>query len=68
MTLIPNWRKAWRMLSVQFAAVAIGFGLMPPDAQAIMLDAIGVPQSRIPAVLGALVLVGRLMAQPKTEQ
>ena len=30
--LIPNWRRAWRMFSVQVAAVAVAWGAMPPDA------------------------------------
>ena len=68
MKLIPNWRRAWRMASVQIATVALGWGLLPPDAQAAMLTAVGVPAERIPALLGALFLVLRLIDQPKVRQ
>ncbi len=65
MKLIPNWRRAWRMATVRIAMLAVGWGLLPPESQAAMLDAIGVPAERIPAVLGAIFLVFRLIDQPK---
>lgn len=68
MQLIDNWRGAWRMLSVQIAAAAIAFGMLPADAQAAMLEAIGVPANRITAILGALVIVGRLVSQPAVQK
>lgn len=67
MMLIPNISKAWRMLTVQVATLGIGFGLLPVETQAAMLDAVGVPANRVTAVLGVLVLLGRLVAQPKVE-
>lgn len=66
--IIPNWRRAWRMLSVQVAALAVVFGSLPPDAQAAVLAFIGVPAARLPAVLGLLVLAGRLIQQPKAAE
>ena len=66
--IIPNWRRAWRMLSVQVAALAVVFGSLPPDAQAAVLVFIGVPAARLPAVLGLLVLAGRLIQQPKAAE
>lgn len=66
--LIPNWRRAWRMASVRVAVVAVGWGLLPPEAQVAMLSAVGVPAERIPAVLGALFLALRLIDQPKTRE
>jgi hypothetical protein len=68
MKLIPNWRRAWRMASVQIATLAVGWGLLPPDAQAAMLAAIGVPAERVPAVLGAIFLLLRLVDQPKVRE
>lgn len=65
MNLIPEWRSAWRMASMQVAAAAVVFGSLPADAQASMLSAIGVPGSRVPAILGALVILGRLVNQPQ---
>ena len=68
MKLIPHWRRAWRMASVQLAALAVGWGLLPPDTQAAMLAAIGVPAERVPAVLGAIFLLLRLVDQPKVRE
>lgn len=65
MTIIPNWRRAWRMATVQVAALAVLFGTMPADTQAAVLDFVGVPASRVPAILGLLVMAGRLLRQPK---
>lgn len=61
--LIPEWRRAWRFLSVQIAAAGVIFGSLPAETQAAMLDAVGLPASRLPAILGLLVLVGRLVSQ-----
>ena len=61
--LIPDWRSAWRYLSVQIAAAGVIFGALPADTQAAMLDAVGIAPSRLPASLGLLVLVGRLISQ-----
>ena len=65
MNWIPNLDKAWRMLSVRVGVVAIGWGSLPESVQASLLDAVGVPASRVPAILGALVILGRVIAQPK---
>lgn len=61
--LIPTWRDAWRYLSVQIAAAGVVFGSLPADTQAAMLGAVGVAPSRVPAILGLLVLIGRLVSQ-----
>lgn len=53
------------MLSVQIAAGAVVFGMLPPDQQAAILAWLGVAPERIPAVIGGLVLVARLLNQPK---
>lgn len=63
--LISNWRAAWRMLSVQIAATAVLFGALSPDTQAAVLDLVGVPASRVPAILGLLFMAGRLVSQPR---
>lgn len=63
--LVPDWRRAWRMLSVQIAAAAVLFGALPPDTQAAVLDLVGVPASRVPAILGLLFMAGRLVGQPR---
>lgn len=65
MKFIPEIKSAWRMLSVQIAAATIAFGLLPPDQQAGVLQFIGLPADRLPAALGILFLLGRLVSQPK---
>lgn len=63
--LIPNARRAWRMLSVQVAALAVVFGSLPPDQQTAILSWLGLAPERIPAVLGVLFIITRLVNQPK---
>lgn len=65
MKLIPNWKRAHRMLTVQMASVFVVWGTLPEDTQAAILDLVGIPANRVPAILGLLVLAGRLIAQPK---
>ncbi len=67
MKLIPNGRCSWRMLSVQVAAGAVAWGTLPVETQEAILSAVGIGPERIPAVLGALVLLARLIDQPKTK-
>lgn len=68
MHLIPEWRRAPRMLSVQMAALAVAWGVLPVDTQSAILALVGVPEQRVPAVLGLLMLVGRLIDQPKVRE
>lgn len=63
--LIADWRRAWRMLSVQVAGAAVLFGALPADQQAAILALIGIGPERIPALLGLAVIVARLVDQPK---
>lgn len=63
MKLIPNWRHAGKMLSVQVAGAAVLFGSLPADQQAAVLTWLGVGVERIPAVMGIAVIVGRLIDQ-----
>jgi len=67
MKLIPNWRRSWRMATVQLAAVFTGWGLLPPATQEAVLAAIGVPANRVPAVLGLLIILARVVDQPGTK-
>lgn len=66
--LIPNWRRAWRMASVQVAAVLIAWGTLPADVQAVIVGAVGVPAERVPAILGVLMLLARLVDQPAVRE
>ena len=65
MKVIPNASRAWRMWSMRVAALAVVFGSLPPDQQAAILSWLGIAPERIPAVLGALFMVTRLVKQPK---
>lgn len=63
--LIPNWRRAWRFLSVHVALVLVAWGALPVDMQAALVEVLGIPAERVPAVLGVLMLLARLIDQPK---
>jgi len=63
MRTIDNVGKAWRLFSVQLAAVAVAFGSLSAEVQAQILGMVGVPQERLPAILGLLFLVLRLVKQ-----
>lgn len=60
--LVDGWRRAWSWLSMQMAGAAVAYGLLSPDAQADVLAAVGVPAHRVPAVLGVLFIVSRLVS------
>ena len=62
--LIPNARSAWRMLSVQIAAVAVLFGALPLDQQAAILALLGVGPERIPSLMGLAFILARVIDQP----
>ena len=66
--LIPNWRRAWRMFSVQAQAAAIailgGWQALGPDLQAKVPSQIVYGLVVTLLVLG---IVGRLVVQPKTK-
>ncbi len=68
MTLIPQWKRAWRMLSVQIAGLAVVWGTLPTDMQAAVLGLLGVGPERVPAILGVLLIVARVIDQPKVRQ
>lgn len=66
--LIPNWRKAWRMLSVQIPAINTALIATWASIPSKFQDAYPLPW-----LLGTVVVllimgvVGRLIAQPKTK-
>lgn len=65
---IPEWKTAWRMLSVRVAALLVVWGLLPSEQQAAILHLVGLPAERVPAVMGLLVIVARLVQQPAIRQ
>ena len=68
MKLIPNWRRAWRMFSVQAmtAATAIlgAWQAFPPDLRDSLPETWVHGSAMALLVLG---IVGRLIAQPATK-
>ena len=68
MKLIPEARRAWRMLSVQVAGAAVLFGVLPVDQQAAILSLVGIGPERIPALLGLAVIAARLIQQQNPPQ
>ena len=66
---IPNWRQAWRMLSVQINALAIVWIALPDAKQSEVLSMLpGLTANEVAGLLVALGIVGRLIAQPKVQQ
>jgi hypothetical protein len=66
MRLIPEARKAWRMFSVQMASIILIWSTLPADSQAAVLGLVGVPSDAVTGILAVLVILGRLIDQPKT--
>jgi hypothetical protein len=67
--LIPNWRRAWRFLSVQIPAAALtAWGIwaaVPEDQQRLVIDLVGLDPARWMPLLGLVgTIAGRLVAQP----
>lgn len=61
--IIENWQSSFKLFSVQLAALAVGFGSLSAEMQGAILGLVGVPQERVPAVLGALFIVLRMVKQ-----
>ncbi|MGL4648137.1 MAG: hypothetical protein ACRC1H_01915 [Caldilineaceae bacterium] len=66
MKLIANWRSAWRMFTVQIATAAVAWGALPREMQTAVLEVLGAAPERVPALLGGLMLLARLIDQPST--
>jgi hypothetical protein len=66
--LIPEWRQAWRMFSVNIAAIGAvlsgGWIITPHDQQVAILAFMGVSEAAVPMALFLLVILGRLVQQP----
>lgn len=68
MKLIPNWRRAWRMLTVQIGALALLWIALPAETQAAVLHALHIDRQYLPGIVGLAVIIGRLIAQPKVQE
>lgn len=64
--IIPEWRRAWRMLSMHFGALALVWLALPIEAQSTVLRMLpGMTEERVAGALILLAMIGRLVAQPK---
>ena len=61
--LIDNIRNAWKLATVWVGIVAIAFGSLPAESQAALLALVYVPEERLPALIGLVVLVARVIKQ-----
>lgn len=68
MKLIENVRQAPRLWSVQIAALLVAWSALPLDVQAAIVSLIGFPPEHVPAVLGLLVILARLVQQPGLQE
>lgn len=71
--VIPDWKAAWKLLSVQYNAVLVALGgiwlALPDDAKAQILTAVGVPTAWVVVAIGAVGFVLRMKSQkPKDPQ
>lgn len=73
MKLIAEWKKAWRMLSVQLsalgAAVSAAWVLLPHETQESILSVMGVTEPGVIAMVGFVAVVySRIVYQPKLHE
>jgi hypothetical protein len=64
MSLIPQWRRAWRMFSVQASAVILAWVALPEARQVALAGLVGIAPDDVPGVLAALAILGRVVDQP----
>lgn len=62
MRLIDTWRESWRYASVRVGVAALAWGTLAPDVQAGILALAHVSPERVPAVLGALFIICRVLS------
>jgi hypothetical protein len=65
---IPEWRRAWRMISVQAASLILVWIALPEAQQAAILSLLGIPANAVTGVLAAATIFGRLINQPKVRE
>lgn len=69
MKLIPNWRRSWRMVSVQMQAIALAllgtWQVLPEDLKATLPPAVV-----FYVAMGLLIagILGRMVDQPSTRE
>lgn len=66
--LIPQWKRAWRMFSVQASAVIVAWVALPMEQQTALAWLLGLAPDAVPGILAALAIVGRMVDQPKVRE
>ena len=63
--LVPEWRRAYQWATAQIGAALLLFGGLDQATQTAViawcLDLLHIPPERLPAVLGAAIIVGRML-------
>lgn len=65
--LVPDWRAAWKWFSVQASALIVIWAALPTDVQVAVVSLLGVQPASVAGVLALLAIVGRLIAQGKSD-
>lgn len=64
---IPEWEKAWKLLSVQYNAGLVALGgiwlALPDDAKGQILTAVGVPTAWVVVAIGVVGFLLRMKSQ-----
>lgn len=63
--LVPDWKDAWKWLSVQFSTLMIIWANLPAETQAGILSLFGLNQSKLIGLMGVAIIIGRMIAQGK---
>ena len=64
---IPDWEKAWKLLSVRYNAALVALGgiwlALPDDAKAQILTAAGIPTAWVVVAIGVVGFLLRMKSQ-----
>jgi len=63
--LIPDWRDAWKWLSMWGAAILVAWSTLPAEQQNAILQLFGINASTLTALMGLAIMVGRVIKQGK---
>jgi hypothetical protein len=68
MRLIPEIRRAWRMFSMQAGGLIVAWSALPAVQQQAVMEFLRLTPNQITAAMGLLVIVGRLVDQPRVRR
>lgn len=66
MKLIPDWRKAWRLVTVQIGCAAPEESRLESRTEVRSTTQPKLDKQYLPGIVGLAVIIGRVIAQPKT--